>query len=116
MSSGITGADGGWKDACRTGATAEDCRPPRSAADTAATVMVRGAATAAAAGGLSPDLWQALRHSRVDHALAASLPYHYEDLAGQEMQPLLLDSLLQQAPPAGSLPFLAPFTPEMPHA
>ena len=30
------------------------------------------------------------------------------------MQPLLLDSLLQQAPPAGSLPFLAPFTPEMP--
>ncbi len=75
-----------------------------------------GAADLWLAGGLSPDLWQALRHSRVDHALAASLPYHYEDLAGQEMQPLLLDSLLQQAPPAGSLPFLAPFTPEMPHA
>ena len=31
------------------------------------------------------------------------------------MRPLLLDSLLQQAPPIGSLPFLAPFPLEMPH-
>ena len=58
----------------------------------------------------------AQRHSRVDHALAASLPYHYEDLSAQEMRPLLLDSLLQQAPPIGSLPFLAPSPLEMPHA
>ena len=32
------------------------------------------------------------------------------------MRPQLLEQLLQQAPPAGSLPFLAPFTLEMPHA
>lgn len=75
-----------------------------------------GAADLWLAGGLSPALWQSLRHSRVDHALAASLPYHYEDLSAQEMRPLLLDSLLQQAPPIGSLPFLAPFPLEMPHA
>ena len=75
-----------------------------------------GAADIWLAGGLSPALWQSLRHSRVDHALAASLPYHYEDLSAQEMRPLLLDSLLQQAPPIGSLPFLAPFPLEMPHA
>lgn len=75
-----------------------------------------GAADLWLAGGLSPALWQSLRHSRVDHALAASLPYHYEDLSAQEMRPLLLDSLLQQAPPIGSLPFLAPSPLEMPHA
>lgn len=75
-----------------------------------------GAADLWLAGGLSPALWQALRRSRVDHALAASLPYHYEDLSGQEMQPPLLDSLLQQAPPIGSLPFLTPFSLELPHA
>ena len=75
-----------------------------------------GAADLWLAGGLSPALWQSLRHSRVDHALAASLPYHYEDLSAQEMRPPLLDSLLQQAPPIGSLPFLAPFPLEMPHA
>lgn len=75
-----------------------------------------GAADLWLAGGLSPTLWQALRHSRVDHALAASLPYHYEDLSGQEMRPPLLERLLQQAPPAGSLPFLAPFASETPHA
>lgn len=75
-----------------------------------------GAADLWLAGGLSPALWQSLRHSRVDHALAASLPYHYEDLSAQEMRPPLLDSLLQQAPPIGSLPFLAPSPLEMPHA
>lgn len=75
-----------------------------------------GAADLWLAGGLSPALWQSLRDCRVDHALAASLPYHYEDLSGQDMQPQLLEQLLQQAPPARSLPFLAPFTLEMPHA
>ena len=75
-----------------------------------------GAADLWLAGGLSPALWQSLRDCRVDHALAASLPYHYEDLSGQDMRPQLLEQLLQQAPPAGSLPFLAPFTLEMPHA
>lgn len=71
-----------------------------------------GAADLWLAGGISPSLWQAMRQTRVRDALAVSLPYHYEDLAGQAMQPSMLARLLEQVPPARSLPFTESCTAE----
>lgn len=65
-----------------------------------------GAADLWLAGGLSAGLWQALRQTRVGQALAVSLPYHYEDLAGQELDAQIFARLLRQAPSADTLPCL----------
>lgn len=71
-----------------------------------------GAADIWLAGGLTDTLWQQLRQTRIAQALAVSLPYHYDDLAGSAAQPSLQQELLREASAASPLPTLAPIPEE----
>ncbi|WP_297218941.1 hypothetical protein [uncultured Desulfovibrio sp.] len=75
-----------------------------------------GAADVWLAGGLSARLWETMRRTRVEQALAVSLPYHYADLAGSEARPELYAELRQAARSAGPLPVLAATETETAHA
>lgn len=65
-----------------------------------------GALELATCGGLSTQLWEAIRAARVGDALAVSLPYHYEDLAGENRQEAIWRVLMREAASVRSLPFL----------